>query len=76
MLKIWPPGVKSQLIGKDSDAGKDGGRRRGRQRMRWLAGITNSGHEFEQTLRDSEGLGSLACCSSQHVVHRVAKSQT
>ena len=23
MLKLWPPGVKSQLIGKDSDAGKD-----------------------------------------------------
>ena len=20
---LWPPGVKSQLIGKDSDAGKD-----------------------------------------------------
>ena len=23
-----------------------------------------SGHEFEQTLGDSEGQGSLACCSS------------
>ena len=22
-----------------------------------------SGHEFEKTLRDSEGQGSLACCS-------------
>ena len=22
-----------------------------------------NGHEFEQTLRDSEGQGSLACCS-------------
>ena len=21
--KLWPPGVKSQLIGKDPDAGKD-----------------------------------------------------
>ena len=30
-------------IGKDPDAGKiEGGRRRGRQRMRWLDGITNS----------------------------------
>ena len=39
-------------------------RRRGRQRMRWLDGITDSnGHEFEQTLEDSEGQGSLACCS-------------
>ena len=25
-----------------------------------------SGHEFEQTLGDSEGQGSLACCSSLH----------
>ena len=24
-----------------------------------------NGHEFEQTLRDSEGQGSLACCSPQ-----------
>ena len=27
---------------KDSDAGRDWGRRRGQQRMRWLDGITNS----------------------------------
>ena len=34
---------KSQLIIKDPDAGKiEGGRRRGRQRMRWLDGITDS----------------------------------
>ena len=39
----------------------EGGRRRGRQRMRWLDGITNS--EFEQALGDGEGQGSLACCS-------------
>ena len=30
-----------------------------------------NGHEFEQTLRDREGQGSLAYCS-----HGVAKSQT
>ena len=36
--------------------------RRGRQRMRWLDGITNSmGHEFEQTPGLGEGQGSLAC---------------
>ena len=35
--------MKNQLIGKDPDAGKiEGGRRRGRQRMRWLDGITDS----------------------------------
>ena len=40
---LWPPDVKSQLIRKDPDAGKTEGRRRwGRQRMRWLDGITDS----------------------------------
>ena len=40
---VWPLDVKSQLSGKDRDAGKDWGRRRrGRQRMRWLDGITDS----------------------------------
>ena len=35
----------SWLNGKDPDAGRDWGRRRrGRQRMRWLDGITNSMH--------------------------------
>ena len=40
----------------------EGRRRRGRQRMRWLDHQLN-GHEFEQTLGDSGGQGSLACCS-------------
>ena len=40
---FWPPHTKIWLIGKDSDAGRDWGRkRRGRQRMRWLDGITDS----------------------------------
>ena len=39
---FWPPDMKSQLIGKDSDSGKDCGKRRGQQRMRWLDGITDS----------------------------------
>ena len=39
---LWPPDAKSWLIGKDSDAGRDWDRRRGRQRMRWLDGITDS----------------------------------
>ena len=39
--------------------GKIEGRRRGRQRMRWLDGITDS------VGLNSEGLGSLACCSPQ-----------
>ena len=40
---LWPPDAKSWLIGKDLMLGKiEGGRRRGRQRMRWLDGITDS----------------------------------
>ena len=43
MLELWPPDGKCRLIGKDPDAGKtEGRRRRGRQRMRWLDGITDS----------------------------------
>ena len=35
--------MKSRLIGKDPDAGEnEGGRRRERQKMRWLDGITNA----------------------------------
>ena len=40
---LWPPHVKTCLIGKDSDAGRDWGRRRReQQRVRWLDGITDS----------------------------------
>ena len=40
---LWPPDVKSWLIRKDLMLGKiEGRRRRGRQRMRWLDGITDS----------------------------------
>ena len=40
---LWPPEAKSRSIGKDPDAGKDWGRKRtGRQRMRWLDGMTDS----------------------------------
>ena len=39
---LWPPDVKNWLIGRDLMLGMiEGGRRRGRQRMRWLDGITN-----------------------------------
>ena len=40
---LWPLDTKNWLIGKDPDVGKiDGKRRRGRQGMRWLDGITDS----------------------------------
>ena len=40
---LWPPDVKSWFLRKDLMLGKtEGRRRRGRQRMRWLDGITGS----------------------------------
>ena len=45
--------------------GIGGRRRRGEQRMIWLDDITDPmDMKFEQTLGDTEGQGSLACCSS------------
>ena len=62
---LRPPYVKSRLIGKDPDTGKDW-----RQEEK---GITEEemigwhhrldGHEFEQALRVGDGQGSLVCCS-------------
>ena len=69
---FWPPDTKNWLIWKDPDAGKDWSRRRrGWQRMRWLDGITDNTHEFEQALEDGEGQG-----NQWAVVHWVAKSWT
>ena len=40
---LWPPDGKSRLVRKDLMLGKiEGRRRRGRQRMIWLDGITES----------------------------------
>ena len=63
---LWPPHAKSWLIGKDSDAGRDWGRkRRGRQRMRWLDGYHwLNGREFGWTPGVCDGQGGLACCNS------------
>ena len=41
--KLWPPDMKSQLIGKDPDAGEDWGQEEsGQQKIRGLDGIVNS----------------------------------
>ena len=59
---LWPPDAKSWLIWKDPFSGKDWGQGTTEDEMvgwhHWL-----NGHEFEQTLGDGEGQGSLACCS-------------
>ena len=54
-----------QLIGKDSNAGKDWGQKEKGTTEYEMVGWHHwlNGHEFEQTLGDSEGQGSLACCS-------------
>ena len=41
-----------------------GRRRRGRPRMRWLHGITDSMNESERTPGVGDGWGGLACCDS------------
>ena len=63
---LWSPDAKSQLIGKDPDAGKDWGKEE--------KGVTEDemigwhhwlhGNEFEQSQGVSEGQGSLTYCSS------------
>ena len=76
MLKLkptlWPPDVKTWLIGKDPDAGKDW-----RQEEKGMTEVEMAGwhhhlhgHELEQTWGDGEGQGSLA------VVHVHENSQT
>ena len=58
---LWPSDVKSQLIGESLDSGKDWD-----QEEKWVAEEEMvgwhrrlNGHEFEQTLEDSEGQGGL-----------------
>ena len=64
-LQYWPPDTKSQLIGKDLDAGKDWRQKekgtKEEEMVEWHHQL--NGHEFEQAPGDGEGQGSLVCCS-------------
>ena len=63
---LWPPHVKSWLIGKDSDAGRDWGQEEKGTTEDEMAGWHHQldGHEFEWTPRVGDGQGGLACCNS------------
>ena len=61
---LWPPDVKSWLIWKGPDAGKDWRCEKGMtedEMVGWYHWI--NGHEFEQALGAGDGQRGLACCS-------------
>ena len=63
---LWPPHVKSWLIGKDSDAGRDWGQEEKGTTEDEMAAWHHwlDGHEFEWTPGVRDGQGGLACCNS------------
>ena len=64
---LWPPDVKSWLSGKDPNARKDWRQKEKGATEDEIAGWHHwhNRHEFEQSLGDSEGQGSLVCYSPQ-----------
>ena len=70
---LWPPHVKSWLIGKDSGVGRDWGQEEKGMTEDKMAGWHHwlNGHEFEWTPGDGDGQGGLRA-----VIHGVTKSWT
>ena len=58
LMQITDSLEKTLMLGKI-----EGRRRRGRQRMRWLDGITDSMDGFGWTLGVGDKQGGLVCCS-------------
>ena len=63
---LWPPHAKSQLIGKDSYAGRDWGQEEKGTTEDEMAGWHHplDGRESEWTPGVGDGQGGLACCDS------------
>ena len=63
---LWPPHVKSWLIGEDSDAGRDWGQEENGMAEDEMAGWYHwlDGHESEWTPGIGDGQGGLVCCDS------------
>ena len=64
---LWPSDAKSQLIGRDPDAGKDWRREENGMTEDEMVGWYHwhNGHKLEQTQGNGEGQGSLSGCSSR-----------
>ena len=63
---LWLPDAKRWFIGIDTDSGKDWGQKENGMTEDEMVGWHHwlSGHESVQTLGNSEGQRSLACCSA------------
>ena len=63
---LWPPHVKSWLLGKDPDAGRDWGQEEKGTLENKMAGWHHwlDGHEFGWTPGVGDGQRCLACCDS------------
>ena len=63
---FWPPNVKSWLIGKDPDAGKDWGQEEKQTTEDEMVGWRHrlGGHGSGWTLGVGDGRGGLVCCAS------------